>query len=39
MKVILEKPAIAEQLKKFPSFSGTRKFITVFTTALDGILS
>jgi hypothetical protein len=29
----LEKPTVAQLLKNFPAFYGTRRFITVFTIA------
>jgi hypothetical protein len=29
----MEKPPVAQLLKNFPTFYGTRRFITVFTTA------
>jgi hypothetical protein len=36
---LLEKPPIAQPLKNFPTFYGTRRFITVFTSALNLSLS
>jgi hypothetical protein len=36
---LLEKPPVAQLLKNFPAFYGTRKFITVFTWALHRSLS
>jgi hypothetical protein len=36
---LLEKPPIAQLLKNFPTFYGTRKFITVFTRVLYWYLS
>jgi hypothetical protein len=36
---LLEKPPVAQLLKNFPAFYGTRKFITVFTRALHLSLS
>jgi hypothetical protein len=36
---LLEKPPIAQLLKNFPTFYGTRRFITVFTRALHRSLS
>jgi hypothetical protein len=33
MEPSLEKPTVAQQLKKFPAFYGTQKFTTVFTAA------
>jgi hypothetical protein len=36
---LIEKPPIAQLLKKFPAFNGTRRFITVFTRALHRSLS
>jgi hypothetical protein len=36
---LLEKPPIMHQLKNFPEFYGTRRFITVFTRALHWPLS
>jgi len=32
-RVLLEKLIVAQLVKKFPAFYGTRSFITVFTTA------
>ena len=32
-RVLLEKPAGSQLVKKFPAFYGTRKFITAFTSA------
>jgi hypothetical protein len=37
--ILLEKPPVAQLLKNFPTFYGTRKFITVFTRALHLSLS
>jgi hypothetical protein len=37
--VLLEKPPVAQLLKNFPTFYGTRRFITVFTRALHWSLS
>jgi hypothetical protein len=37
--VLLEKPTLAQPLKKFPKFDGTRKFITVFTRSHDRSLT
>jgi hypothetical protein len=36
---LLEKLPIVQPLKNFPAFYGTRRFITVFTTALHWSLS
>jgi hypothetical protein len=36
---LLEKPPVAQLLKDFPTFCGTRRFITVFTRALYWSLS
>jgi hypothetical protein len=36
---LLEKPPIVQPLKNFPAFYGTRRFITVFTRALQWSLS
>jgi hypothetical protein len=36
---LLEKPPVTQLLKKFPTFYGTRKFITLFTRALYWSLS
>jgi hypothetical protein len=36
---VLEKPPVAQLLKNFPTFYGTRKLITVFITALHRSLS
>jgi hypothetical protein len=36
---LLEKPPVAQLLKNFPAFYGTRRFITVFTRALHWSLS
>jgi hypothetical protein len=36
---VLEKPSVALLLKNFPTFYGTRRFITVFTRALHWFLS
>jgi hypothetical protein len=36
---LLEKPPVAQLLKNFPTFYGTRRFITVFTRALHWSLS
>jgi hypothetical protein len=36
---ILEKPPVVQLLKNFPTFYGTRWFITVFTGALQWSLS
>jgi hypothetical protein len=36
---LLEKPPIVQPLKNFPTFYGTRRFITVFTRALHWSLS
>jgi hypothetical protein len=33
---LLEKPTVAQLLKNFPIFYGTRRFITVFTRAATG---
>jgi hypothetical protein len=33
-QALLEKPPVAQLLKNFPIFYGTRRFITVFTRAL-----
>jgi hypothetical protein len=33
-RALLEKPPIVQQLKNFPAFYGTRRYITVFTRAL-----
>jgi hypothetical protein len=38
-RVLLEKLTATQQLKKFPAFYGTRKFIAVFTRACDWSLS
>jgi hypothetical protein len=32
-RAYLEKPTVAELVKKFPTFYGTRRFSTVFTKA------
>jgi hypothetical protein len=37
--VLLEKPPVPQLLKKFPTFNRTRRFITVFTTAIRWSLS
>jgi hypothetical protein len=34
--VLLEKPPVTHLLKNFPTFYGTRRFITVFTRAATG---
>jgi hypothetical protein len=36
---LLEKPPVAQPLKNFATFYGTRRFITVFTRALHWSLS
>jgi hypothetical protein len=36
---LLEKPPVVQPLKNFPTFYGTRRFITVFTRALHWSLS
>jgi hypothetical protein len=36
---LLEKPPVVQLLKNFPKFYGTRRFITVFTTALHWSVS
>jgi hypothetical protein len=36
---LLEKPPVAQLLKNFPTFYGTRRFFTMFTRALDQSLS
>jgi hypothetical protein len=36
---LLGKPPVAQLLKKFPTFYGTRRFTTVFTRALHWSLS
>jgi hypothetical protein len=36
---LLEKPPVAQLLKNFPIFYGSRRFITVFTIALHWSLS
>jgi hypothetical protein len=38
-QVLLEKLQVAQLVKKFPVFYGTRRFITVFTTARHWDLS
>jgi hypothetical protein len=32
---LLEKPAVAQLLKNFPTFYGTQRFIIIFTIALQ----
>jgi hypothetical protein len=36
---LLEKPIVAQLLKNFPAFYGTRRFVTVFTRALHWFIS
>jgi hypothetical protein len=38
-KVLLEKPPVVQLLKYFPTFCGTRRFITMFTRARHWSLS
>jgi len=38
-RVLLEKLIVAQLVRKFPAFYGTRRFITVFTTARHWSLS
>jgi hypothetical protein len=38
-RALLEEPPIVQPLKNFPTFYGTRRFITVFTRALHCSLS
>jgi hypothetical protein len=39
MDWVLEKPPVAQLLKKFPAYHLTRRFITFFTTVLNWLLS
>jgi hypothetical protein len=34
LRTLLEKPLVVQLLNNFPTFYGTRRFITLFTTAL-----